>query len=197
MRLRKYRPKARSTRTISRQADRILEETRARERDYERRGLRSVTISRDELIRELTHAGEHSPFLTQIGWGPAIRGSTFYLDFGIMNPDPWYYDEGNLGLCVYWGVGTGTGSTGESLQIAEEAIGVFAVELGTLNPSTSPHIINASHFLPTTLAPGASRIETKLSPVRGECFRRLRGAQTRHLVDWHHIVILRPAGASR
>jgi hypothetical protein len=159
MRLRNRRPRVRSTRAISRQADRILEEARARERDYESGGFRSVTISRDDLIRELTHAGEHSPFLTQIGWGPAVRGSIFYLDFGIMNPDPWYYDEANLGLCVYWGVGAGTGSVGESLQIADGAIGVFAVELGVLNGSASPHIIDASHFLPTTLAPGASRIE--------------------------------------
>ncbi|MCU1549120.1 MAG: hypothetical protein JWO29_2071 [Arthrobacter sp.] len=159
MRLRKRRPRARSTRTISRQADRILEEARARERDYESEGLRSVTISRDDLIRELTHATGHSPFLTQIGWGNAVRGSTFTLNFGIMNPDPWPYSEANLGLCVYWGVGTGIGSAGESLQIADEAIGVFAVELGTLNWSASPYYIDASHFLPTTLAPGASRIE--------------------------------------
>jgi len=157
--LRKRRPRARSTRAIGRHADRILEEAKARERAYESRGLRSATLSRDDLIRELTHAGEHSPFLTSIGWGSAVRGSTFYLDFGIMNPDPWYYDEGNLGLCVYWGVGTGIGSVGESVQIADGAIGVFAVELGVLNWSPSPYIINASHVLPTTLAPGASRIE--------------------------------------
>lgn len=156
---RKRRLKARSTRAISRQADRILEEAKARKRDYESRGIRSVTISRDDLIRELTHAGEHSPFLTSIGWGSAVRGSSFYLDFGIMNPDPWYYYEGNLGLCVYWGVGTGTGSVGESLQMADPAIGVFAVELGYLNGSPTPYTINASHVLPTTLAPGASRIE--------------------------------------
>ncbi len=159
MPLRKRHPGARSARTISRQADRILEEARARERDYESKGLRSVTISRDALIRELTHAIEHSPFLTQIGWGPAARGSTFPLDFGIMNPDPWPYSEANLGLCVYWGVGTGIGSAGESLQVADEAIGIFAVELGTLNSSASPYIIDASHVLPATLAPGASRIE--------------------------------------
>ncbi|MGF9664254.1 DUF2382 domain-containing protein [Arthrobacter crystallopoietes] len=73
MQLRKRHPRARSARTISRQADRILEEARARERDYESKGFRSVTISRDDLIRELTHATEHSPFLTQIGRGPAER----------------------------------------------------------------------------------------------------------------------------
>ncbi|WP_309072408.1 hypothetical protein [Arthrobacter sp.] len=76
-----------------------------------------------------------------------------------MNPDPWPYSEANLGLCVYWGVGTGIGSAGESLQVADEAIGIFAVELGTLNSSASPYIIDASHVLPATLAPGASRIE--------------------------------------
>lgn len=156
---RKRRPRARSTRAISRQADRILEEARARERDYDREGFRTVTINRDDLIRELTHDTGHSPFLTQIGWGPAVRGSTFSLNFGIMNPDLGFYSEANLGLSVYWGVGTGIGSTGESLQIADEAIGVYAVELGTLNPSASPHYIDASHFLPTTLAPGGSRSE--------------------------------------
>ena len=196
MRLRKYRPKARSTRTISRQADRILEETRARERDYERRGLRSVTISRDELIRELTHAGEHSPFLTQIGWGPAIRGSTFYLDFGIMNPDPW------ITMRVIWAFAF----TGEWVPAPGAPANHFrspkrpsASSPWSWAPSIRLHRRTSS--TPRTSCRPPLHLEPayrdEVSPVRGECFRRLRGAQTRHLVDWHHIVILRPAGASR
>jgi hypothetical protein len=158
MRSPKRRPtKLRFAREIARRADRILEEAAARTREFEKQGLRSVTLPRAELIRKLSGETAHSPFLTQIGWGNAVRGSTFVLNFGIMNPDPYPYSESNLGLCVYWGPGTGVADPGESLVAADKALGVLAVDLGVLNASASPYYISANHVLPATLAAGGNR----------------------------------------
>ena len=152
------RPK-RSAREIARHADQILEEAAAKAREFEKKGMRSVTVQREELIRKLARKSAHSPFFTQVSWGPAVRGATFVLNFGIMNPDPWVYSEANLGLCVYWGTGAGLATPGESLLLADKALGVMAVGLGTLNPSTSAYYISANHALPATLAAGNSRSE--------------------------------------
>ena len=152
------RPK-RSAREIARHADQILEEAAVKAREFEKRGMRSVTLPRDQLIRKLGRKTAHSPFITQVGWGAAVRGATFPLNFGIMNPDPWYYFEANLALCVYWGTGNGLATPGESLLLADKALGVRAVELGTLNASTSLYYISADHVLPATLAAGSSRSE--------------------------------------
>ena len=152
------RPK-RSAREIARHADQILEEAAAKAREYEKKGMRWVTLPRDELIKKLARKTAHSPFFTSVGWGNAVRGTTFPLSFGIMNPDPWYYFEANLGLCVYWGTGAGLAKPGESLLLADKALGVMAIELGTLNASPSPYYITANHVLPATLAGGNSRSE--------------------------------------
>jgi hypothetical protein len=151
------RTTSRAAREITRQADRILEEAAIKTKEFEKQGLRSITLPRAELIRKLSGSTAHSPFLTQIGWGNAVRGSTFPLNFGIMNPDSWPYSENNLGLCVYWGPGTGVADPGESLLAADKALGVRAVELGILNASASPYYISASHVLPATLAAGGTR----------------------------------------
>ena len=152
------RPK-RSAREIARHADQILEEAAARAREFEKKGMRWVTLPRDQLIKRLARKSAHSPFFTSVGWGPAVRGAAFVLNFGIMNPDPWYYFEANLGLCVYWGTGAGLATPGESLLLADKALGVMAIDLGTLNASTSPYYIPANHVLPAALAGGNSRSE--------------------------------------
>jgi hypothetical protein len=147
----------RTAREIARHAERILEEAAAAARQFEKQGIRSATLSRAELMRKLSGKTAHSPFLTQVGWGNAVRGSTFALRFGIMNPDPRPYDEATLAMCVYWGPGTGVADPGESLLAADQAFGVRAVNLGILNPSPSLQFIIADHVLPTGLAAGASR----------------------------------------
>jgi hypothetical protein len=100
--MRSKRPpiKRRSAREIARHADRILDEAAARAKELEKQGLRTVTLPRTELIRKLGGRTAHSPFLTQVGWGNAVRGSTFALRFGLMNPDPFPYED-TVGLCVY------------------------------------------------------------------------------------------------
>jgi len=152
------RPK-RSAREIARHADQILEEAAAKAREFEKKGMRCVTLPRDQLITKLARKTAHSPFFTQVGWGPAVRGATFVLNFGVMNPDPWVYSEANLGLCVYWGTGAGLATPGESLALADKALGVMAVNLGILNPSASAYYISANHALPAALAAGNSRTE--------------------------------------
>lgn len=77
-----------STRELTEQADRILEDALQRQREYQRLGIMSATISRAELIHKLSGKTAHSPFLTQISWSHAVRGSTFLVNFGLMNPDP-------------------------------------------------------------------------------------------------------------
>ena len=152
------RPK-RSAREIARHADQILEEAAAKAREFEKKGMRCVTLPRDQLLRKLARKSAHSPFFTQVGWGPAVRGANFVLNFGIMNPDPWVYFEANLGLCVYWSTGAGLATPGEALLLADKALGVMAVELGNLNPATTPYYISANHVLPAALAAGNGRSE--------------------------------------
>jgi hypothetical protein len=144
---------------VARHADRILEESAVKERELKAQGLRVVTLPRAELIRKLSGKTAHSPFLTQIGWGIAVRGSTFVLNFGIMNPDPLVYSEANLGLCIYWGTGTGVGDAGVSILAADAAVGVRAIDLGFLNASASPYYVSANHVLPAALAAGNHRSE--------------------------------------
>ena len=117
-----------TARDVAEQADRILADALKRERDYKRKGMSSVTLPRDELIRKLTGRTAHSPFLTQIGWGNPVRGSTFVLNFGLMNPDPWPYDNGNLGLCFCYSDAGAVTEPGLTLLRAEPSIGVRQVD---------------------------------------------------------------------
>ena len=77
-----------TARDVAEQADRILADALKRERDYKRKGMSSVTLPRDELIRKLRGRTAHSPFHPD-RLGNPVRGSTFVLNFGLMNPDPW------------------------------------------------------------------------------------------------------------
>jgi len=148
-----------SARQLELRADELLKGLAANSRDFAKQGMRSVTLPRAELIRKLSGKTAHSPFLTQIGWGNAVRGSMFGLRFVIMNPDPYPWDEANLGLCVYWGPGTGLMEPGDSILAADPAVGVLAIELGTLNPSATPYNISAAHALPAGFSPTTSRNE--------------------------------------
>ena len=83
---RRNRKTRRSAREIARHADTILAEAAFKSKEFEKRGLRSVTLPRARLIRKLSRKSAHSPFLTQIGWGNAVRGTTFPLNFGMHEP---------------------------------------------------------------------------------------------------------------
>ena len=157
-------------RKLGQHADEILKEMAASARIFAKQGLRSVTLPRAELIRKLSGKTAHSPFLTQVSWGNAVRGATFGLHFGIMNPDPFAYDEANLGLSVYWGPGTGVAEPGDSLLAADRALGVLAIELGTMNGSPSPYSISASHVLPAGLAANGTRSEVSYLLYTMEAF---------------------------
>jgi hypothetical protein len=161
----------RSAREIAKHADQILESAARKKLEYDKQGLRSVTLPRAELIEKLTGKMAHSPFLTQVGWGPAIRGANFVLNFGIMNPDPRPYDEANLGLSVYWGPANGVASPGESLLAADKALGVLAIDLGVLNPSASLYYVSANHVLPAGLAAGGSRSDVSYLLYEINAFR--------------------------
>lgn len=148
-----------SARQLELRADEVLKEMAASARDFAKQGMRSVTLPRAELVRKLSGKTAHSPFLTQIGWGNAVRGSMFGIRFVIMNPDPYPWDEANLGLSVYWGPGTGVMEPGDSILAADPAVGVLAIELGILNPSAAPYNISAAHALPAGFSPTSARNE--------------------------------------
>jgi hypothetical protein len=167
---RKAPGKSIGARKLGQHAEVVLNELAASTREFAKKGLRSVTLPRAELIRKLSGKTAHSPFLVQISWGNAVRGSMFSLHFGIMNPDPWPYDEGNLGLSVYWGPGTGVAESGESVLAADRALGVLAIELGTLNASATPYSISASHLLPAGLAANGARSEVSYLLYTMEAF---------------------------
>jgi len=159
MKKRRVAAKTGSARRLARHADDILKEMDANARDFAKQGMRSVTLPRAELIRKLSGKTANSPFLTQIGWGQAIRGSIFGIRFVIMNPDPFPWDEANLGLSVYWGPGTGLMEPGDSILAADPTVGVLAIELGTMNPSATPYNISAAHALPAGFSLNTNRNE--------------------------------------
>ncbi len=139
----------RSARDIAEQADRILAEAREREREYERKGMSSVTLPRDELIRKLSGKTAHSPFISSIGWGGAVRGSTFVLIFWLVNPDPRPYEILNLGLCFCYSDAGAVTDPGLTLLRAEPSIGVRQVDIGILNWAPTPYSLSANHPIPS------------------------------------------------
>jgi hypothetical protein len=145
-------------RELAEQADRILEDALQREREYQRLGMTSVTISRAELIRKLSGKSAHSPFLTQISRSNAVRGATFLLNFGLMNPDPFPYDEMNLGLCYCWSDAGGLTDPGSTLLRADPAIGVRQVAIGTLNSSAMPYYLASLCDIPATYRTGPADV---------------------------------------
>ena len=158
----KRRPKSptrkgprRSARDIAKQADRILEQAQQRAQENARLGMTTVTISREELILNLSGKTAHSPFLTSIGRGNAVRGATFLISFGVMQPDGWaVYDEGNLGLCYCWSDAGGLMDPGLALLQAEPTVGVVQVDIGILNSAAMPYDLSSTHLIPTTFRPG-------------------------------------------
>jgi hypothetical protein len=158
----KRRPKSptrkgprRSARDIAKQADRILEQARQLAQENARLGITTVTISREDLILNLSGKTAHSPFLTWIGRSNAVRGATFLLNFGIMQPDGWaVYDGGSLGLCYCWSDGGGLLDPGQTLLLAEPSVGVIQVDVGTLNSAAMPYSISSTHLIPTTFRLG-------------------------------------------
>ena len=148
------KPKRRSASAIAAHADRILAEALKRARENARKGIMTVTISRAELIAKLSGKTAHSPFLTQIGWGNAVRGSNFVLNFGLMNPDPWPYSNANLAICYCWANGAGLTEPGLALLAADPTVGVRQVDMGNLNTAAMPYYLAADHALPATFQVG-------------------------------------------
>jgi hypothetical protein len=149
------RPPARE---LAEQADRILEDALHREREYQRLGMTSMTISRAELIRKLSGKTAHSPFLTQISRSNAVRGATFLLNFGLMNPDPFPYEEINLGLCYCWSDAGGLTDPGLTLLRADPSIGVRQVAIGTLNGAPMPYYLASLCDIPATFRLGPADV---------------------------------------
>jgi hypothetical protein len=153
------RKRSRSARSlILEQAERILTEALEREREYQRLGMVTVTISREELVRKLTRRGTHSPFLTQISRSNAVRGTTFLMNFGVMNPDPWPYDEMNLGLCYCWSDAGGITDPGSTLLRADPALGVRQVAIGVLNAAAMPYSLSTLCDIPSSFRLGPADV---------------------------------------
>ena len=155
------KPKSRSgkrrgtpARELAAQADRILEDALQRQHEYQRLGIMSATISRAELLRKLSGKTAHSPFLTQISWSHAVRGSTFLVNFGLMNPDPFPYDETNLGICYCWADAGGLSDPGMTLLRADPSVRIRQVPIGTLNGAPMPYYLASTHDIPATFRLG-------------------------------------------
>lgn len=150
---------------IRRHADRILAEAHAQAEKDLKAGLRTVIISRKELITNLSGKTAHSPFVTSIGWGNIVRGQTFGLSFSLMNPDPFPYEDLNLGLLVWWTPAGGVMSVGESVAAADQIIGLRPVEIGILNGSPNPYTLSAAHLIPAAARPGRNDLNYVLHTV--------------------------------
>jgi hypothetical protein len=145
----------RSAREVAQQADRILEEARRREEEYARLGMTTVTISRADLILGLSGKTAHSPFLTWISYSNAVRGATYLINFGVMQPDWWIvYSESNFGLCYCWSDAGGLMDPGLALLRAEPTVGVVQVDIGTLNYAPMPYTLSSTHLIPSTFRLG-------------------------------------------
>jgi hypothetical protein len=143
-----------SAREIAEHADRILEDAREREREHKRMGMTTVIIPRDELIEKLRGKTAHSPFLTSIGRSNAVRGTTFLLNFGVMNPDPYPYFEANLAICYCWCDAGGLADPGTTLLLANPSVGIRQVPIGILNSSPMPYYLADTHDIPANFRPG-------------------------------------------
>jgi hypothetical protein len=144
----------RSARDIAEHADQILREMARREQDYARLGLVTATISREELIRSLSGKTAHSPFLVSIGRSNAVRGATFLINFELMQPDPFGYDESNLALCYCWSDAGGLMDVGATLLNAEPSVGVIQVPIGYVNYAPMPYSLSSTHDIPSTFRLG-------------------------------------------
>jgi hypothetical protein len=144
----------RSARAVAQQADEILREMDRRAQEYARLGLVTATISRAELIRNLSGKTAHSPFLVSIGRSNAVRGATFLINFELMQPDPFAYDEINLGLCYCWSDAGGLMDPGETLRSAEPSVGVIQVPIGILNGASMPYTLSSTHDIPASFRLG-------------------------------------------
>ncbi len=160
------RPKSPSTkrsrpsgRALAEHADRILADALERANEYERQGFHSATIPRADLIAKLSGRTAHSPFITQVGWGNAVRGATFVLDFGLMNPDPFPYEIGNLGLCFCYADAGALSDPGMTLVRAEPSVGIVQVEIGTLNGAPTAYYLDAIHTIPATFRTGPADLD--------------------------------------
>jgi hypothetical protein len=157
---RRSKPRARksprrSPRELARHADLITQEGERRAAEYSRLGITTVFVSRQELIRNLSGKSAHSPFLTWIGYSGAVRGATFLIDFGIMQPDAYLvYSEANLGLCYCWADAGGLTDTGLTLTRAVPSVGVIQVPIGTLNSTTMPYTLSSTHLIPSSFRLG-------------------------------------------
>jgi hypothetical protein len=145
----------RSPKAVAEHADRILEDARRREQEYARVGMTTVTISRSELILGLSGKTAHSPFLTQIGYSNAVRGTTFLIDFGVMQPDGWMvYSESNFGICYCWSDAGGLMDPSGTLAQADPTVGVIQVSIGNLNSSPTVYYLSSTHPIPATFRLG-------------------------------------------
>jgi hypothetical protein len=161
----KKRPHRRTTKEIKRLADRILADAEARAEKDAKEGIKTVIISRKELVKNLAGKTAHSPFINSIGWGPCVRGNNFHLSFEIMNPDPFPWEDDNLGLLVWWSPAGGVMSIGESVAAADQVIGVRPVAIGIMNGSTSTYNLSADHLIPTATRPGRNDLNYALYTV--------------------------------
>jgi hypothetical protein len=141
-------------RAIAEHADQILREMGRREQEYQRLGLVTATISRAELIRSLSGKTTHSPFLVSISRSGAVRGATFLINFELMQPDPFSYEESNLGLCYCWSDAGGLMDIGTTLLNAEPSVGVIQVPIGYLNWASMPYSLSSTHDIPSTFRLG-------------------------------------------
>jgi hypothetical protein len=144
----------RSAREIAKHADQILQEMARREQEYARLGLVTATISREELIRNLGGKTAHSPFLTSISRSGAVRGATFLINFDLMQPDPFAYDEMNLGLCYCWSDAGGLMDAGTTLLNGDASVGTIQVPIGILNGASMPYSLSSTHDIPSTFRLG-------------------------------------------
>ena len=155
----------RKVKEIRRHADRLLAEAHAQAKKDAKAGMRTVIISRKELITNLSGKTAHSPFLTSISWGSIVRGQTFGLNFSLMNPDPFPYEDLNLGLLVWWTPAGGVMSVGESVAAADQIIGLRPVEVGVLNGAPNPYQLSAAHLIPAAARPGRNDLNYVLHTV--------------------------------
>jgi hypothetical protein len=80
------------------------------------------------------------------------------MNFGVMNPDPWPYDEMNLGLCYCWSDAGGLTDPASALLRAEPSIGIRQVTIGILNPASMPYSLSTICDIPGSFRLGPADV---------------------------------------
>ena len=149
-----------TARDVAEQADRILADALKRERDYKRKGMSSVTLPRDELIRKLR--GQDRPLAVPHPdrLGQSRAGIDVRAELRAHEPGPVAVRQREpRPVLLLLGCRRRDGARADALLRAEPSVGIRQVDLGTLNTAPMPYLLSANHTIPAGFRVGPADLD--------------------------------------